>query len=842
MRKMCVFRYGLLFIFATFFALVPLVSAGLDDGLFMYHDFDDGRDKVASNYNMTANLTASLAVADGLIGSKGITLAAVDFFDMIPGGESENDFDWGATKNYTMSIWIRTGSIPFLTNQILYKKIPGGGFDGWVAYIDNTKHLSYNDDAISYYVVSPDETLEGTWVHFLLRGNDTEICLFVNGDNKDCDAKSGSQDSSAMLTLGRPDGLSTNNFIGDWDEFGVWNRSLSDEEITSLYASGDGITYPFTPNLLNPTKLDFEVDSEVNFTAEYIAISSTLKNATYHIYNSSGLFNESFFEISGNENTTDIQITMDTIGNYHWSATQCETDHSCFTSENKTFFWGIGDLTLNLPLIPQLETATYITNVSFNVTSGSPSAKFIFGSVENTGTITNLYDDYYLASYSFDLPVGITTDESYWQLTLNGIVTNTSSITHGTTLLNWSLCDASNTVEYLNLTFANETTNQESVEATLSSAWTYWLGTGSETKSYSYSDATENAEYTFCLDPGTETLHNDIQLTYENDESQPRGYAAELTLTNSTTQNTLFLLPSSEGLFITISVVNILGAPIENALITFTDTDFSGTLESRRTGAAGTSTFFLDPFNTYVITVQAAGYPTFTESQMFTSGSESYVITLGEGSNVTDYSSGVTYSISPTDAILSNQTDYNFVFDIDSELENLDSYHFYIWNGTDILATKTGTSSGGSSLSTTVNTGTAKEIIMYANYTVGGETQKITRLWIVRDQTGTQWSIVNLANRFSQYFNPASGDAIFGITAFARGLIVFFIVFLITGVLSFKYGLNSPIAISSIVFALVAFFDVALGLFPNPVNAVPNFPTVITGLVMIALIIREVAK
>lgn len=71
-------------------------------------------------------------------------------------------------------------------------------------------------------------------------------------------------------------------YFGYMDEFGVWNRSLSDSEITSLYNSGNGLTYPFiipstTINLSSPNPT-----ANYNFTATSNIFFNVTANLTYN--------------------------------------------------------------------------------------------------------------------------------------------------------------------------------------------------------------------------------------------------------------------------------------------------------------------------------------------------------------------------------------------------------------------------------------------------------------------------------------------------------------------------------------------------------------------------------
>ena len=123
-------------------------------------------------------------------------------------------------------------------------------------------------------------------------------------------------------------------------------------------------------------------------------------------------------------------------------------------------------------------------------------------------------------------------------------------------------------------------------------------------------------------------------------------------------------------------------------------------------------------------------------------------------------------------------------------------------------------------------------------WNIDGNFTNRTTYWNVMNSANTQWSVSRFFTDFTLYLN----SDMFGLDDFGRYLIIFLIIFLSIGIMSFKFGLVSPISIASIVFGVIFFFDVAVSLLPNPVGAIPNFPTFIAGLILIALIFREVLK
>jgi hypothetical protein len=74
------------------------------------------------------------------------------------------------------------------------------------------------------------------------------------------------------------------------DEVVLWTKELSSTEVTALYNSGDGLTYPFTTDVtVSPSTLTLTSDSDsplylIDVTSGAIQGTLTLKNTTTQIY------------------------------------------------------------------------------------------------------------------------------------------------------------------------------------------------------------------------------------------------------------------------------------------------------------------------------------------------------------------------------------------------------------------------------------------------------------------------------------------------------------------------------------------------------------------------------
>jgi hypothetical protein len=59
--------------------------------------------------------------------------------------------------------------------------------------------------------------------------------------------------------------------------------------------------------------------------------------------------------------------------------------------------------------------------------------------------------------------------------------------------------------------------------------------------------------------------------------------------------------------------------------------------------------------------------------------------------------------------------------------------------------------------------------------------------------------------------------------------------------MSYKYGMTSPMAITTMIFGVIYFFDVVVGLIPE-IRGIDHLLTYLAGLILAVVVIREVAQ
>ena len=85
----------------------------------------------------------------------------------------------------------------------------------------------------------------GSWCHICITQDSSGLNWYINNSLYVTDEGEGSARSGVGLEIGAN---SAGNAQGDYSicEYGVWSRTLTGAEITSLYNAGAGKTYPFT--------------------------------------------------------------------------------------------------------------------------------------------------------------------------------------------------------------------------------------------------------------------------------------------------------------------------------------------------------------------------------------------------------------------------------------------------------------------------------------------------------------------------------------------------------------------------------------------------------------------
>ncbi len=148
------------------------------------------------------------------------------------------------TNLYTLSTWINVAQWSFLSpideHAVISKidngnwyggyEILTGGNNGTIAHTGNIGNSNININSINYNT--------NNWYNVVVTYDGNTLKMFVNGIQVDSQNHTGAlQTSSIPLRFGRRGGAGYYNnwFKGKIDDIGIWNRALTQDEVTSLY-------------------------------------------------------------------------------------------------------------------------------------------------------------------------------------------------------------------------------------------------------------------------------------------------------------------------------------------------------------------------------------------------------------------------------------------------------------------------------------------------------------------------------------------------------------------------------------------------------------------------------
>jgi len=150
-------------------------------------------------------------------------------------------------SSYTISAWI---------------KIPASGFDGGTCAIGSSSNnnspaiVTAYDVTYFFYGSNEDQDCNpatsvspldlNTWYHIVGTSDaGSSTCKWYLNATLISEDSFSNLIGTDEIQIGAYNARSLPTFSGEVDEGGVWNRALTGAEITSLYNSGSGKTYPF---------------------------------------------------------------------------------------------------------------------------------------------------------------------------------------------------------------------------------------------------------------------------------------------------------------------------------------------------------------------------------------------------------------------------------------------------------------------------------------------------------------------------------------------------------------------------------------------------------------------
>lgn len=700
----------------------------------------------------------------------------------------------GITPTFgSWSFWFnKTGDAK---GQIFSASAGAGGYQILIleaAYGGDADKMRFYFDSASGDVKST-ALADNIWYHVVVKCNNTGGYIYLNGYKNASDTSRPAGNCKFFSTT-----ASQNSFFGTgaaqfslaWmDEAKFYDTEISDAQVLQLYQNPTGLSgSTITQNSPSDNYNTTLVYNNFNCTAT-MGVGATFRNMSLWT-NKTGTFAISN-STTTNGGNIGFSLNSSSPTKYIWGCRGCDTDGDCGISANKTIgFDRISSNTYNATsYITSLET--YTINVS-----GASSVSLVYDSTDYPATLNGE-----IASKTLILPTSVGNKSFFWKVDSGNY--NSSTYYQDVKDIQFGLCNATNNITYVNISFQDENT-LANINGTLQTAiFNYGFNGVNLNKTYTLSSTSYNASYTFCFTPGNRAIDISPSITYLGTNYPARFYARSLlTLTNTTTNIVLYLLNLNDGIYTTFVTVSQSNTPIANSDIVITR-DILGsvvTIAQGVTDGSGGYTAWLNPNYEHTVTASKTGYG--TNTQLVRPTQSTYTLVMSSSGNYTYVSNfdGLSWGIFPVIGFIQSGIT-NFGFNITSRTANIVSCKIEIINSSKSVLTS------GETIAT--NGSICSAIVSY-NPVANGYSQINGRLLIntgtgyqiLEDDAAWRYLAVNstgmtLSDWFNSFNSTSLSPTYFnndeGHRSYTYIIIFFLLVTILTAVLnSMGFDLTSP--------------------------------------------------
>ncbi|HRY74156.1 MAG TPA: FN3 associated domain-containing protein [Candidatus Dojkabacteria bacterium] len=245
------FKYIFVFLFLAL--TMSFISADLNTDLVAYWNFNENAG-VTANDSTANNLDWTLSNSGSWSATGKISASLLFNNNYYASQIDDSDFNWN-NQEYSFGFWIKTTDNT--KSQLLWKRysVSGSNFFGQYISITTEGKISFWTAKNTAGVLLTGNTVlnNNTWYYINCIQKSDGMFIYINGvlDNSNVTTY-GDQSNNSTAYIGN-DGEGFYKIYGQIDEYGIWNKALSESEILQLYNSGNGSTYPFSGGLYTPT-------------------------------------------------------------------------------------------------------------------------------------------------------------------------------------------------------------------------------------------------------------------------------------------------------------------------------------------------------------------------------------------------------------------------------------------------------------------------------------------------------------------------------------------------------------------------------------------------------------
>ena len=325
------------------------VNAALTDNINVYWKLDD--DGSESEQGRVADSVGNWIGRriNTKVNASGIINTCYNFTD----GDYFTNTTLSIAQTFTVNFWVNP-SIDGSTRTMF-------DFGNYLISKDTTNHIGVNVEGGG----GPQSTniLGSGWQMITVLQNSTSLYIYFNGTIDTMDSPE-TPFTPGDSYIGRYSGAGQ-NYVGRLDEIGIWNRTLTDSEITELWNSGSGLAYPFgaesssdnvtIPEIVSITDTNIKVGNNITLYCNNTNETATI---TYQFYN-----------------TNDTAVKQDYSSNNNYTVLITDA-HDIIEARCRA------------TLLGNISSAN-ATNVSIqNTLPGAPTVTYLPASVNTTATVT----------------------------------------------------------------------------------------------------------------------------------------------------------------------------------------------------------------------------------------------------------------------------------------------------------------------------------------------------------------------------------------------------------------------------------------------------------------------
>jgi len=264
-----------------------------------------------------------------------------------------------------------------------------------------------------------EQMLTGSWQMITTTITAGEVAHYYNATPKGTGSGASWGATDQVLVFGFTAGA--NGLDAELDECGIWNRTLSQEEITALYNGGDGIsinTIPLTPTiqLISPTNNSNTTVTIDDFSFNITYNSDDWINYTFNVWDSGDNLIKNNVVVNGTPDP-DCSVTggdttysdfecigqgITTDGEYQWNVYGCNSDDLCaWATANYTVTKDTVPPTISIGNLTNLVTTSLPINSTNNITSSDTHLETCwFHTSENSTNSTVTCNSYFNVSWN----------------------------------------------------------------------------------------------------------------------------------------------------------------------------------------------------------------------------------------------------------------------------------------------------------------------------------------------------------------------------------------------------------------------------------------------------------